>query len=339
MATIKGTNLADTINGTSLADLILGEAGNDLLRGLDGNDEIHGGAGNDILEGGAGNDRLFADAGNDSLFGGEGSDILVSGTGSDHMNGGSGIDAASWQDSSVAISADLSTGRASDSFVEDTMTRIENLIGSRFDDTLRGDSGANELFGGAGNDVLLGGGGSDRLIGGSGNDTFDGGAGTNKIQGDAGIDTVTFGGATFVDVDLVRGSALSSLGQSSLSGIENVYTTSGNDVVLGNAGANKIMGLAGNDRMDGGTGADTFVFQAIDLQRFGTPGYDAGGDAISDFGAGDRIDLSRHFEQRPSSPSRPVRVNWAPIPRCGSARIRSASDMSLKSLSAEMFLF
>jgi Ca2+-binding RTX toxin-like protein len=40
----------------------------------------------------------------------------------------------------------------------DTLTSIENLVGSDFNDTLTGDAGANKLEGGVGNDTLNGGG-------------------------------------------------------------------------------------------------------------------------------------------------------------------------------------
>jgi hypothetical protein len=39
----------------------------------------------------------------------------------------------------------------------DTLTSIENLLGSDFNDTLTGDAGANKLEGGVGNDTLNGG--------------------------------------------------------------------------------------------------------------------------------------------------------------------------------------
>ena len=205
------------------------------------------------------------------------------------------------------------------------------------------------MFGGAGDDFLSGGDGRDKLLGGSGSDTLDGGAGSNTLRGDAGVDAVTFTGATFVDIDLVRGSALSSLGQSSLNGIENVRATSGKDFVLGDAFANRIEGLGGADRMDGGegddvliggSGADTFVFEAIDLQHFGTPGYDAGDDVISDFGPADRIDLSRHFEATSFADLKAGASQFGDdtVLRLGEDTIR-LEDLSLKELSSEMFLF
>jgi Ca2+-binding RTX toxin-like protein len=50
---------------------------------------------------------------------------------------------------------------------------IEGLYGSRFDDVLIGDGGANRLFGSDGDDVLVGKGGIDVISGGLGTDACD----------------------------------------------------------------------------------------------------------------------------------------------------------------------
>ena len=55
---------------------------------------------------------------------------------------------------------------------EDTLTYINNIIGSDYADTLTGDTGANTLRGGAGRDTFNGGAGNDELYGGSGADTY-----------------------------------------------------------------------------------------------------------------------------------------------------------------------
>lgn len=54
----------------------------------------------------------------------------------------------------------------------DVLRSIENIIGSKFDDSIVGDANANVLFGGLGNDVMQGGGGNDRLFGGAGRDNI-----------------------------------------------------------------------------------------------------------------------------------------------------------------------
>ncbi|WP_404326782.1 BapA prefix-like domain-containing protein [Cobetia sp. UIB-001] len=82
----------------------------------------------------------------------------------------------------------------------------DSLIGSSFDDVIRGGEGDDSLVGNAGNDLL---------IGDSGSNTFDGGAGDDlivtssldfTIEGGADIDTVSFDG-TGKGIDLVALSA------------------------------------------------------------------------------------------------------------------------------------
>ena len=54
----------------------------------------------------------------------------------------------------------------------DTLRNIRNVIGSRFADTLNGDSRRNTLRGGEGDDILEGEGGDDKLEGGPGRDDY-----------------------------------------------------------------------------------------------------------------------------------------------------------------------
>ena len=82
------------------------------------------------------------------------------------------------------------------------ISEIENITGSKFNDTLQGDNGDNRLDGGAGNDTLIGNAGNDTLVGGTGNDVMLGGdsddvfllinaqLGRDDIQGGAGYDTI-----------------------------------------------------------------------------------------------------------------------------------------------------
>jgi Ca2+-binding RTX toxin-like protein len=124
----------------------------------------------------------------------------------------------------------------------DTLTSIENLLGSDFNDTLTGDAGANKLEGGLGNDTLNGG---------LGNDTLDGGTGT---------DTASYAGATAgVTVTLASSAAQNTVnaGLDTLIDIENLTGSGFNDALTGNTGANLLQGWLGNDTLNGGLGNDT----------------------------------------------------------------------------------
>ena len=61
-------------------------------------------------------------------------------------------------------------------------TEIENVIGSRADDIIRGNDLNNEILGGLGNDYILGGLGNDILKGGYGSDVIEGGAGLDTYK-------------------------------------------------------------------------------------------------------------------------------------------------------------
>ena len=171
------------------------QAGN-TLTGTAGDDVLLAGTGDTTLNGGAGNDVLVAGAGNNSLYGGDGNDLLIGGPGNDLLDGGAGNDTASYARASAGVSVDLGHVGQQNTVGAglDTLTGIENLVGSDYNDTLIGNDGDNLLNGGAGNDVLKGGAGNDTLIGGRGDDSLSGGSGNDVFvwqKGDTGHDTVT----------------------------------------------------------------------------------------------------------------------------------------------------
>jgi Ca2+-binding RTX toxin-like protein len=141
----------------------------------------------------------------------------------------------------------------------DTLTSIENLIGTNFNDTLTGNAANNVLSGLAGNDTLLGGGGNDQLIGGTGNDRLDGGTGVDT----ASYSTVTDG--VTVDLKLSGSQNTGGAGIDTLVNVENLIGSNFNDTLFGNGATRTLFGGAGMDvlasgsggaRLDGGTGAD-----------------------------------------------------------------------------------
>jgi len=253
-ATIVGTAKADVLKGTSGPDVIVGLAGNDVLKGLGGNDRICGGKGNDSLIGRGGDDLLAGEEGSDKVAGGAGAfDFLVGGPGGDGLNGGAGIaDMAGYFPAPGPVKANLAAGTATGDG-SDTLTGVEDVDGSRFDDVITGNAASNFLFGEAGNDTLSGGDGDfDGLIGGDGDDSLDGGAGEDFAS-------FLFSSAG-VTVNLTTGTATGE-GTDTLANIEDVEGSRHDDSLTGNAGPNVFWPALGNDTVDGSTGTDTVSYE------------------------------------------------------------------------------
>lgn len=128
---------------------------------------------NDSLTGDSAGNHLVGGAGNDRIWGGSGNDTLDGGAGADNLAGGTGIDTVDYSASSLAVNVNLALGVGHGGDAEgDTLSAIENVVGTAFNDVLTGSNIANHLSGGSGNDILVGGLGSDVLAGGSGADSF-----------------------------------------------------------------------------------------------------------------------------------------------------------------------
>jgi Ca2+-binding RTX toxin-like protein len=152
-------------------DTIIGGAGNDTIYGLSGNDRINGGAGNDTINGGTGDDLLVGGVGNNVINGGQGNDYILAAGGNDAITGGAGYDTIDFSMATKGMTVNLNTHLAT-GFGSDTISGVEAVIGSAFNDVLTGDKGNNYIDGGFGNDVLRGGKGADTLVGNGGDDTF-----------------------------------------------------------------------------------------------------------------------------------------------------------------------
>ncbi len=186
----------DTHGGSDTANVTISYQDGHTLTGTAGDDVLVAGTGNNVLNAGDGNDVLTAGAGNNELHGGAGNDLLFSGAGNDLLDGGAGIDTVSYAHATSGVTVDLGllTAQNTGGAGTDTLTGLENLTGSNFNDSLMGDNNSNIITGGLGNDVLNGGGGDDFLIGGLGNNTLTGGAGADTFQwlkGNSGHDLVT----------------------------------------------------------------------------------------------------------------------------------------------------
>jgi Ca2+-binding RTX toxin-like protein len=307
---LRGGSGDDLVRGGAGDDRLFGGGGNDELFGDAGDDEIDGGAGEDTVNysdspegvrveldrgeaedgfgttdalstienivGSASNDDvLIGDDGPNKINGLGGRDIIEGLGGADIIDGGDGIDRVDYEESPDGVTVDLAAGEADDGFdSQDTLLDIEDILGSFFNDALRGDGSANVIEGLAGNDV---------------------------INGRGGFDTADyFFSPDGVVVDLAAGRAVSDGWQSedTLFGIEGVRGSAFADTLRGDGSANVIDGGFGADRLTGRAGPDVFRFTAADQ----------GVDAITDFNPSedDVIDLREVLTDFDPSTSDPV---------------------------------
>jgi VCBS repeat-containing protein len=324
----------DTLFGAEGSDKLFGQKDKDKLYGDQGNDFLYGGDGDDTLYGGIGADQLFGEANNDALFGGAGDDILNGGTGTDTLEGESGadtidggadtdtvrygsspkgvvvnIDSKEFNNQALSIdlepSFNIASGKAQDGFDDiDTLTNIENITGSDFDDVLIGNGSINVLKGLRGNDLLIGNAGDDTLDGYGkvvdptkpelvDDPKFDP-TGTDTVsyrrdpkQVIVNLETKTafdgFGGTdTLLDIDNVIGSAFGDeiTGDAQRNtilagdGIDTVRGGAGVDKIYGEADKDFLYGGSENDELYGGSGNDELFGETGDDQLFGETGDD-----------------------------------------------------------------
>ena len=172
------------------------------------------------------NITLLPEAGDDTLNGDTGNDALFPGPGDDEVLGGSGTDAVAFVDSLGPVTVDLGSGYANEANGDlNSISDVENVLGSEDGDHIYGDSGPNVLDGWEGDDVIQGRAGIDDLRGGDGDDVLDGGGDADTILDGEGNDTLTGG--------------------------------DGDDTLLADVGDDLLEGGADDDTVSGGSGIDT----------------------------------------------------------------------------------
>jgi Ca2+-binding RTX toxin-like protein len=287
--TLMGLGGADTLAGGGGADLLQGGEGDDLLRPGAGNDKADGGPGVNTLAfdqapkgvtvsvaagtaSGEGTDTFtairrvhgsaFADVlrgsgAADVLVGLGGADTLMGGPGADRLDGGRGRDTAAYASAPSAVTVDLAKRRAAGGAGADTLLGVENVLGSRYADVVRGSPGSNVLRGGSGADTLVGGAGADRLEGGRGRDT-----------------AAYASAPSAVTVDLAKRRAAGGAGADTVLGVENVVGSRYADVLLGSRWSNVLRGGGGRDTLRGAAGNDRLFGMSASDALYGAGGND-----------------------------------------------------------------
>ncbi len=189
----------ERIIGSDFADTIIGVTGTDGI--------LEGGRGADFIWDYAGSSSLYGGDDDDSIYGGIGDDLLVGGAGADSLNGGAGIDTADYSASLAGVNVGFYRKGSGGDSAGDTMTGVERIIGTSFDDTmvgggtidgiLEGGDGNDFLYDYVGDSFLYGGGGVDNINGGGGDDTIEGGGGNDILLGGTGADVFLYTGQDY----------------------------------------------------------------------------------------------------------------------------------------------
>ena len=283
----------DELDGGRGIDMLFGGAGDDDLDGGDNDDTLEGGYGADVLTGGDGNDTasyagsmmgVTVRLHNSKFMGGDAKGDTFGGTvTAEYMNEDGDefeemlpdIANLTGSDNADVLAGDFRNNEISGEGGDD---KIYGGPGGGVDstnaDTLSGGDGNDMIFGGAGDDTLNGDAGDDMLVGGAGDDTSNGGAGDDTIIADA-DDTTIDGGE---DTDTVSYAALedgvtrtlnddggnTEAGGATITTVENIIGSEGDDTLTGNGGANMIEGGEGGDTLVGGDGNDTLSYASSD---------------------------------------------------------------------------
>ncbi|EQB34473.1 hypothetical protein M947_10730 [Sulfurimonas hongkongensis] len=265
------------------------------INGSNYNDTIYGNDNKDnVLSGLGGNDTIDGRGGDNKLYGGDGFDTLISGSGKDFIDGGADTDTVSYvnmdDDKGVTVRLDRPNGEEEDyagyyvdangdyvaepvddgSFViKDKIINVEDITGSKYNDTIYGSSSTNYIDGGEGDDRIFAGGGYDFIDGGAGSDwitykpsDYDANvANPNFMQVFQGI-TVDLNASDFVMVKETTTGTLIDL----IKNVEKISATDGADVIYGSNSADEefwgwggddtLYGRGGNDILHGGSGDD-----------------------------------------------------------------------------------
>ncbi|UTL89302.1 beta strand repeat-containing protein [Pseudomonas fluorescens] len=188
-----------------------------------------------VINGTSGTDTLIGTSSDDEINALGGNDVIKGSGGADKIDGGTGLDTVDYSSSAEAINVDIRTGTGKAGIggdaQGDTLTNIEKVIGTAFNDTF------------------------NSTIGGNLGITFEGGAGDD-------VYTVATTGVKIIEednggYDELRSSAPTATLDPFIEKL--TYIGTGSFTGTGNAQDNTIVGGAGNDTLIGGGGADQLI--------------------------------------------------------------------------------
>jgi Ca2+-binding RTX toxin-like protein/subtilisin-like proprotein convertase family protein len=260
---------ATAINGT-------GNTLNNIITGNAEGNVLNGGIGADTMVGGAGSDTYYVDNVGDvvnetstvaseidtvystisyalganaeylylqgaSAINGTGntlSNVVGSNAGNNVLDGGAGGDWVYYNTATAGVTVDLSLTTAQNTIGAgvDTLSNFEYILGSAYNDNLKGNAAGNVLNGGAGDDTL------------------DGGAGSDWVY----YNTATAG--VTVDLSLTTAQNTIGAGTDTLLNFEYIRGSAFNDILTGNALDNVFRGDAGDDIINGAAGSDWIFY-------------------------------------------------------------------------------
>ena len=230
----------------------------------DGDDALTSAVGGSV-DGGAGDDQIHTGGIFSLLSGGPGADLLDA-TGSL----GAGV---TYEDHTEGVTVRLN-GVADDGSPgegDNVLGPVTAITGGDGNDRLEAGAGSSALTGRGGNDVLIGSPEADTMVGQAGDDVLSGGGGNDNLSGDAGADDLSGGdgqdeasyaGATApLQLSIGDGANDGAAGEGDNihDDIEALAGGSGNDVLIGNAGANRLIAFGGQDVLRGGAGPDELL--------------------------------------------------------------------------------
>lgn len=264
-----GNNTVDyhNVNGDLTIDLHTGIVSGSVNQELKNIQNVTGNDGNNTFIGSLTESNRFT--------GGAGHDLFIVGGGTtNHIDGQGGVNTISYETVTNSIHVDLTAGTVTDSTGRnDTVTNVQNIIGTKYNDILMGNADDNTITGNGGDDVLIGMGGNNTLIGGNGNSTASYEYATSGITADLRqtshqVSNNGFGGQdTLTRIQTLKGSQFNdhfTTGNGSIT----IYGGAGNDtfvvggdtasraVIYGESGNNTYIAGQGYNRYIGGTGTD-----------------------------------------------------------------------------------